>query len=327
VSVDEAAGNDGELVHLVCGFDEGYARPAGVMLRSVARTLRPGARCVAHVVGIDLSTGSKAKLAALGTDDLEIRFVDFDMSWIDKLPSYNPAAPHLNSTVYISLMTDRFLPEEVTRYVKLDGDMIVRASLDEIANVDLEGKVLGAMQDFYIPTVSMYEGVARWRDIGLDSRTPYFNGGMLVVDRQAWRAFEVERKAVEYLDRYRADVSMFEQEAFNVIFAGDWKRLPARWNYMVFIEDLIKVNMGYAYAFLPGPELDEARTNPAIVHFASPEKPWIERSTVPFRDDWWEVAADSPWSSQPADPARRPDLVQEAKRRLRCAARLIVKGY
>ena len=187
----DATPSPSETVHLVCGFDEGYARPAGIMLRSVARNLRPGASCIAHLVGVDLSSTSRSRLESCGTDQLEIRFADFDESWIDNLPKSRPNEPHLNKMVYVSLMTDRFLPPEVSRYVKLDADMVVRASLDEIASVDLEGKILGGMQDFYIPTVAAPEGVELWRDLGLDGRGPYFNGGMLVVDRFAWRDFEV----------------------------------------------------------------------------------------------------------------------------------------
>jgi lipopolysaccharide biosynthesis glycosyltransferase len=171
----------------------------------------------------------------------------------------------------------------------------------------------------------MREGVKRWRELGLDGRSPYFNGGMLVVDRLAWRAEDIERRVVDYLERFRDEVVLLEQEAFNATLDGDWKRLHTRWNYMTTLEGLMKVRLAHIYSFVDADEIDEARTNPAIVHYASPAKPWIRGTETPFREEWWEVVADSPWASQPPDHPRR-HVVRESRRRVRQALRTLVRG-
>jgi lipopolysaccharide biosynthesis glycosyltransferase len=319
----EGAGSD--VVHLVCGFDEGYARAAGVMIRSVARTLRPGVRGVAHVVGLDLTEESRARLLGCGSDALEIRMVDFDPAWLEGLPEPRPGEAHLNATVYICMLADRFLPPEVERYVKLDCDMIVRSSVDELAFADIGDAIVGGVRDFYIPAAAMKGGVSQWRRLGLDSRGPYVNGGMMVVDRPSWVAKDIEANSLRYLHEYREHVQFLEQEALNVTLAGHWMPLHPRWNFQVMLDEFVKNGEGWVYAFVDGTELDEARANPSIVHFTMPVKPWHQGADMPFRDEWWEVAADTPFASAP--PAeRRPTAMREVKRRIRHAARVLRRG-
>src|SRR5690349_8605354 len=110
--------------------------PAGVMLGSVRESLRADVRCVAHLVGIDLSPDSRARLASMADDRLEVRFAEFDPAWIANLPPAPSAVPHLNETVFIGVLADRFLPPDVERWVNIDADMIVTSSIDEITTAD-----------------------------------------------------------------------------------------------------------------------------------------------------------------------------------------------
>jgi lipopolysaccharide biosynthesis glycosyltransferase len=314
-----------EPIHIVCGFDENYAIPAGVLLRSVSRSLRPGVRCVAHLVGLELDPATKARLGACRSDNLEVRFCDFDKSWITELPNSNPDAPQLNMTVYISLMADRFLPEDVERYVMLDADMVARWSIEDLYRTDLEGNVIAAVRDYYVCAVGMPGGVRPWRTLGLDSRSPYFNGGLLLVDRRAWRAAAVEEKALAYLRDHREDVRYFEQEALNATLAGHWLTLHPRWNLAVAIERLVEEDRGWVYGFADGRLIDEARTDPAIVHYASPKKPWHVGSTVPFLDEWWEALRDSPWPEFEPIKKKTP-LLQELTARGKWATSILLRG-
>ena len=314
-------------IHLVCGFDEGYAMPAGVMLRSVARSLAPGMSCVAHLVGIDLHPDTRSRLEACGGENLEIRFAEFDSAWLADLPDARTAGPHLNATVFIELLTDRFLPEDVGRYVHLDADMVVRSSLHEVEAVDLEGNVLGAVTDFYIPALGMPEGVELWRTLGLDNRAPYLNSGILVVDRAAWRRAEVERQTLAYLREHRAHVRFVEQEALNVALVGRWKQLHPKWNFLVYLEELATTDKTWIYGFLPGDQVDEARANPAIIHYAGPTKPWHHDAHVAYADVWWKALADTPWASfRPEPPKSRVPSFRELTQRARAAGSILRRG-
>jgi lipopolysaccharide biosynthesis glycosyltransferase len=315
------------VVHVVCGFDENYAMPAGVMIRSVARTLRPGLRAVAHLVGIGLSPESKDKLRACGSDNLDVQFREFDMAWVSAFPNTMESTPHLNATVYISVMTDRFLPPDVKRFVMLDADMIVLSSIDEIVDADLGDNIIGGVQDYGVCVVGHPYGIKHWRSLGLDNRAPYFNGGMLVVDRDAWRAAQIEQGTIEYLETYAADINFLEQEALNATIAGRWHRFPLRWDYMAYLERVIAERDDRIYEHAPGAEVDEARANPALVHYADSPKPWQWGCTLPFNDKWWEVVRETPWASfQPASPVAKRSFVAEAKRRGKWAASVLIRG-
>jgi lipopolysaccharide biosynthesis glycosyltransferase len=314
-------------VHLVCGFDENYAMPAGVMLRSVSRTLAPDRRGVAHLVGLQLGDGTKRKLAECCGDNLEVRFVDLDPSLLAGLPDVQAVAGHLNQTIFMELLTDRLVGDDVTRWVHLDADMVVTRSLHEVAEIDLEGMVLGAVRDFYVPTVAMPEGVARWRELGIDSRTPYLNSGLVVVDRAAWRRERVEERAFAYLRENHGSVSFAEQEAMSVVLVGRWKELHPTWNFLVLLDDLAKHGMISIYSCVDGREIDTARAGPAVIHYASSRKPWLEGTDdVPFHDTWWDVLAETPWASYRPPPTPKPALAPEILRRMRRAARVLVRG-
>ena len=71
-------------------------------------------------------------------------------------------------------------------------------------------------------------------------------------------------------------------------------------------------------------DLDAALADPAIVHYAGDDKPWLERSSVRFRQLWWEVLAETPWAGKYA--GERTSRRAEVIRRARWAAAILVRG-
>ena len=96
------------------------------------------------------------------------------------------------------------------------------------------------------------------RALGLDLATPYFNAGLMVVDRAAWRAAELGERAARALRDEPRTFPFMEQDALNATLAGGFAPLSPRCNFMgdFFLLDL------------------EAAIAPIVLHFVNRPKPW-----------------------------------------------------
>jgi len=166
--------------------------------------------------------------------------------------------------VFRRLFLDRLLPETYARYVAIDSDMlIVRPGLSRLTQFDLAGRAFAAAYDMIFlmdhkggPLAREFQGYRRALGLGLD--TPYFNAGLMTIDRAAWRKAGYAEEAAA---RLRSDPGRFpfmEQDALNSLARGDFAPLSPRYNFM-------------GDFFLTGLEAEIA---PIVLHFVNQPKPW-----------------------------------------------------
>ena len=94
--------------------------------------------------------------------------------------------------VFRRLFLDQILPESYPRLIAMDADMhVARPGLGRLTDIDLEGYPLAAAFDMIY--LMDYKGGAlakrfqTYREsLGLDLETPYFNAGLMVIDRAAF---------------------------------------------------------------------------------------------------------------------------------------------
>ena len=63
--------------------------------------------------------------------------------------------------------------------------------------------------------------------LGLDLTTPYFNAGLMVIDRAAWRAAELGERAVRALRAEPERYPFMEQDALNATLKGEFRATVA----------------------------------------------------------------------------------------------------
>ena len=96
--------------------------------------------------------------------------------------------------VFRRLFLDEILPAHFERIVTVDSDMlIVRPGLKRLETFELGDKPLAAAYDMIFLMDFKGDALARRfqrsrRALGLAIDTPYFNAGLMVIDRAAWRA-------------------------------------------------------------------------------------------------------------------------------------------
>src|SRR5690606_37585685 len=104
----------------------------------------------------------------------------------------------LTVTTYARLFLTELVPAEWRRVIYLDADTITCTNLAALAELDLDGHLIAAVQDDGVPYVSSPHGVREWRELGLPATMRFFNAGVLVVDLEQWRARDIGRRALEY---------------------------------------------------------------------------------------------------------------------------------
>jgi len=218
--------------------------------------------------------------------------------------------------VYRRLFLDRVLPPRYERIVALDADMLVRLpGLGRLASLDLRGAPLAAALDM-IFLMDFRGGAlaqkfqAHRRALGLAPDTPYFNAGLMAIDRARWSGEELGERAMRALLTDPARYPYMEQSALNELIAGRFAPLSPRYNFMgdFFLLDL------------------EARIDPVVLHFVNRPKPWERdwRGEARFSGAYRAWFAASPWPDflERAPPSQRARGRRSTPARARFAHKL-----
>jgi len=267
-----------EARHVCLCADDTFAVPLAATLKSIERSQPDPTRLAITVLGLGLTNRSADRLRR-SVPQLDLRLRDVE----SQLPSDLPEWRHLSRAAFGRLAAPALL--EAERFVYLDADLIVNDDLSYLFEFNLAGNPVAAARSVAIPTVSSPGGVKKWKRIGLAPNTPYFNSGVLVIDRAAWQSAELTQRVLDYVRAYRDATRFADQEGMNAVLAGQFARLPLRWNQ----QHLLRTGLHLGYLVLPQAEVTEAERAPAIVHFTGVEKPWLRWCRDPATGDWWEL--------------------------------------
>jgi lipopolysaccharide biosynthesis glycosyltransferase len=252
-------------------FDDYFWAPAYATMRSVCLSTRRRADLVFHLFHWRLTIEHRADLDAIATEfGATVRHCALETApaaraLLDSLPGTRDFPP----VVYARLLLDQLLPPEVSRVLYLDSDLYVRAPVEQLLELDFMGKSLAAA-----PEPGRHHLVAgddmRTRNGPFDPADPYFNSGVLVIDRAAWGRADLPG----FLQNLKASGDLarlyHDQDVLNLKFRGDWLRLDPLWN-------LTK----------PHPAL--RALDPMIVHYTTGMKPWHPLAYVAFGSSYKHV--------------------------------------
>lgn len=218
-----------------------------------------------HVITDGFSAETLNGIDRLGRRfDRRITVHTADLTGMDDLPEVHRPGVYIPRTMYLRLMLDKILPEEISRVIYLDTDTIVENSLRELWETDLEEYVMGAVTDVNLATDEHFSR------LGLDNATPYFNSGMLLIDMTRYREGDIRRQCLDWLGRNKAIADYPDQDALNVILRG--RILPLHPRYNVFDSYFRHVN--YGSRFVCPADWDDAVSHPSIIHYTG-LKPWL----------------------------------------------------
>lgn len=177
---------------------------------------------------------------------------------------------------------------EYEKCIYLDGDTIILDDLTELYATDIDDKYLGGVKS---PGTN-YNVAANKHDFLSKESEKYFlkciNAGVLLLNLKLLR----DNGGGEYLKNKTFEISnnlekgeiVTDQDIINALFADKMEYMDLKYNF--YINNITNNDERHYYPFcFTRNIIEEAFSNPVIVHYAIPEKPWSysnSKSVYPF---------------------------------------------
>jgi lipopolysaccharide biosynthesis glycosyltransferase len=266
---------------LLC-TDNRYVMPTGVLMHSIGVHNQEPIKY--HIlVGEEFEEQNRSSLeqeaAKTGST---CYFYSIDKSVTSHLPFGREGMPrHVSIATYYRLFITEVLPKDIHRILYLDGDMIVRHSLSDLWNYDLEGSPLGAVHDMAEPLNAQRLGIEN-----------YFNAGTLLINLDFWRENLCLPRFIDYIAQRGNEIVLHDQDVLNVVFDGQVKWLPLSYNFQ---NGFILAEPHKQYDRSLQSEIDICKNDPAIIHYTVYNKPWNVACFHPYRDEWRRYQKQTCW--------------------------------
>ena len=157
---------------------------------------------------------------------------------------------NLDSRITIATCYRFFVPyylrESCKKVLYLDVDLCVCNDIEELFKIDLEGNVIGAVNEI----------VPYCRRLDINN---YFNAGVLLIDVDKWNKENLTDKCLSELKRVAYPLA--DQDVLNIILKNCRFILEEKFNYKYNLDSLKNSN------YMPPKDV-------CIIHFLSESKPW-----------------------------------------------------
>ena len=262
---------DAKDITIVSSSNEAFIPHLATLFLSLLENKSADTRLNFYVIDDSISLNSKrllnrmvsqykARVSYLTVDETEFENV-VESERIPKTAYYRISIPNLLKTA--------------DRAIYLDCDMLALENIQYLWEIDLGTNLLAAVEDAGFHNRLNTMGVSCQSD-------KYFNSGMMVMDLKKWREEKITEQAFQFIKTYPQLLRFHDQDTLNAILHDRWLELHPSWNaqtYLMLEEKEHPTAIGRL-------KWQEARVNPAIVHFCGSQKPWHKNSVHPFRKDY-----------------------------------------
>lgn len=267
-----------KTIHLASSFDDRYAMPFAVMIRSLTAHISDQTRLMIYVLTKGLSDTEKSKLLdSLDSNRVDIVWVHVDEGIFQKAKMSN----HASQAAYYRIMLADLLPQDLEKVIYLDPDLIVLDNLEQLWDLKLNDHYVLAVpeQGADCMYVSSALGLPNYQELGFPANQQIFNTGVLVVNLLKWRQNKIGLRAIDYLNKNREIIRWWDQDCLNAVIGVQWGAMSFRWNIL----SQLFLNPSWD----TGPvknrkEFLSLLTDPAVIHFNTNSKPWHKRCLHPY---------------------------------------------
>lgn len=279
-------------MNLLFTVNDAYVPWLSVLLTSLFAN-NPGTHFDIYVLCLDLSDANRNILEKqLSAHGATLHVPKIDEAF---LPDLHKIARTFgkthNITFLLRLLFERIMPVSVNQFIYLDTDMIVAGAVNELADYKFDENI----------GVAVVRDVFRsddYRRLSFDwSREWYFNAGMMYINLDYWRRYNVGKRCIDYLLAH-PNIPMPDQDALNVVLRGHVDYLHPRYNCLTLFcardEELRKRVLPWHLE-----QVREAAAAPAIVHYVFVNKPWYRGGKLPYKAEWRKYHVMSPYAATP----------------------------
>jgi len=293
-----------DKVLIACAPDNNYAQHFVVMINSLVQNNK-NIEFEINILYSTLSFRNKRKIKLfLKSQSICYKFYKIDKSILEGAPLTN----YMSISTYFRLLLPELLAPQVSKVLYLDCDLIVRTSIQELWNTDVS--------NYFACAVNEIMSSVHKSQIGMNKESPYFNGGVMLINLEKWRLLGIKLKSLEYIRQEKSKIVYWDQDVMNKLFENQWFNLGYFWNVTHFFYHEDKFSPDYFG--LSKEEYRELRANPGILHFSSGSKPWIANSTHPMKGEYFKYLIGTPWEdfNPTSNSENKLNLLIERIRRL-----------
>ena len=252
-------------------IDKNYLKPCGITLFSIAKN-NQDLKINFHIF--------TTYFDSFGYDEIISQFKNTQIFvYILNTEPYDKLQVngHFTTAIYYRLSIANIFKDKLDKFIYLDADILCISSLKEICSINIDNKVLAAVQDKCMKPTYI-------ESIGLNPNDKYFNSGVLLINTKEWNNFDVLTKFNTLISK--RDYKFPDQDVLNILLKNKMIFIDQKFNY--FTRDDI---------------------SPALIHFVSSPKPWSIAAS--HGELYLKYYYQSPWKDQPLDA---PKNSKEAKK-------------
>lgn len=291
----------GNAVEIVFSLDEDYLKIFSVALASILANNSQDRKYTIHILHKAVSYGSQKAICDMAASHENFLVNFMDLSDYPALSERsNRYLPHVSGATYYRLhVYDIF--RKFKKILYLDCDVVALDDVAKLYDVDLKGAWLGACRDMR-ERIAIRHNFAlhawRWQDYAKrELRMPcpeeYFQAGVLLINIEQHK--EASERIFEEYRRLQEPV-LGDQDVLNAACYGHIAWLPPQWNVQW------QIPLEFAeYGELLGEDrqvYEKCLKWPALVHYASPIKPWNYTGWNRLAGYFYDYACKSPLCSQ-----------------------------
>ncbi len=292
-------------MNIVYNCNERFAVHTAVSMVSLLENNRDSEEINIYILGNGLSPESVERFRSLSPGVTVLDLEDYE-SVLQLMFGKNFSTGSFDRTIMARLFAPAHLPDQVERYLYLDADTVVTGSLKGLWETELSGKVCGMAAE---PTIYPETKAG----IGLQESDPYFNSGMILVDRITWEREKITGACLDYYKKLGGrGLSFPDQDILNHVLQG--KVLPVWQGYNFFsnyhyqsYQSLVDRAPWYG-ELMTEEDYESARRAPHMVHFAGAERPWYRGNQNPYRAEYEKYLAASPWRGTPKETGHEGEM-------------------
>ncbi|HML36376.1 MAG TPA: glycosyltransferase family 8 protein [Bacillota bacterium] len=261
-----------ETIPIFFSIDDSYAPFLSVALASIVQNASTEYDYIATVLCEGLSEQNRKRLAGLGADHFEIRFVPMEnrLDHISDRIGNRLRADYFTLTIFFRLFIPVMFPE-YDKAIYLDSDIVVPGDISELYRTDLGGNLIAAAADHSVVDVPPFANYIE-NAVGID-KYHYINSGVLLMNLKRLREVGLEQRFLELMNRYHFDCIAPDQDYLNALCRGRIVFLPPHWDAMPT-------------------KGKEPMKEPKLVHYNLFEKPWCYED-VQYESHFWKYAGDT----------------------------------
>lgn len=263
--------------HIALITDNNYCLPTLVCIKSIINHCSDSCNYIIHVCTLGLEASKISKFKKLSTANVSV-VVDLfnNVLYEEKLRQFSQKT-HVTPTALIKFELSNYY-SYLDKLLYLDGDIIIKDSIDELLNIDISNYYVAASYEFWAYLMAIKYSFRKRTSF-------YFNSGVMLLNLKKMRDNDIPNLLWDY-KLHHTKTRLMDQESLNALCGKNAFPLPIKWNFnpmFLNYQYLSDINKIYGSEYV---SINELEQDIKIIHYVGKhDKPWVYRNAT-LRKYW-----------------------------------------